>query len=101
MVSIPHGDWAIQCVLINDQTVMNHDGIRALEVLDGEWRLQPSAQQFFVTQMTSKSAVLESEGVTYYADFEIDGGQLNLHLSRPNLKEKISLEAKAIASDVN
>jgi hypothetical protein len=99
MISIPYGDWMIQSVLINDTTVMNHDGIRALEILDGEWRLQPATQKFNVTQLTSKSAVLESNGVTYHADFAIEGTHMSMQLSRPNLKERISLEAESITAN--
>ena len=100
MSSIPIGDWAIKCVLVNDETVMNNEGMRALEILDREWVIQPAGQRFKILQLTSKSAVLESEGGTYYADFQIDANKLSLQLSRPNFKEKIRIAAKAITADV-
>jgi hypothetical protein len=100
MSSIPNGDWAIQCVLLNDQTVVNSDSIRALEILDLEWVIQPAGQRFKVRQLTSKSAVLESNGQTYYAEFQVDGSQLNLQLSRQNVKETLTVEAFSITADV-
>lgn len=100
MISIPYGDWAIDSVLINETTVMNNEGVRALEILARNWILQPSGQHFQVLQLTSSSAVLKSNGETFCADFKIDGDHLTLHFSRPNLKEKISFEATAISADV-
>ena len=100
MSSIAKGDWAIECVLINDQTVMNNDSIRALEVLDREWVIQPAGQRFKIYQLTSKSAILESNGETFYADFEVDGSLLKLQLSRQNVRETVTMEAFAITADV-
>jgi len=100
MSSIAKGDWAIDCVLINDQTVMNNDSMRAIEILDREWVVQPAGQRFKICQLTSKSAVLESNGETYYADFQVDGGLLKLQLSRQNVKETVTVEAYAMSADV-
>ena len=100
MISIPHGGWAIQSVLINGTTVMNNEGIRAIEVLEGEWVLKPSGQPFQVIQLNSTSAILRSNGETYYADFEVKGNNLSLHLSRADFNEKISFLAESISADV-
>jgi hypothetical protein len=100
MSSIAKGDWAIDCVLINDQTVMNNDGFRALEILDREWVIQPLGQRFKICQLTPKSAVLKSNGETYYADYQVDGGSLTLRLARQNVKETVTVEAYAITADV-
>ena len=97
---IPNGDWAIDCVLVNDETVLNNEGMRALEIEVRDWVIQPSGQRFKVTQLTSNSAVLDSNGETYYAIFEVNGSNLDLQLSRPNLKEKIRIKAEAITADV-
>ncbi len=99
MISIPYGDWAIESVLVNETTVVNNDGIRALEILELEWILQPSGQSFQVIQLTSTSAVLRSDGETYFADFEVNGSHLSLQLSRPNLEERISVQAVSISAD--
>ena len=100
MTTISKGGWAIECVLINDQTVMNNEGMRALEILDTEWVIQPAGQRFRICQLTSKSAILESNGQTYYVDFEVDGSLLKLKLSRQNVKETVTLEAFAMTADV-
>lgn len=100
MIAIPYGDWVIQSVLINGTTVMNNEGIRAIEIQELEWVLQPSGQPFHVVQLTQTSAVLRSNGKTFYANFEVNGNHLSLHLSRQNLKETVSFEAEAISTDV-
>ena len=100
MTCIPHGDWAINCILINETTVMNDDAIRGLEISESEWVLKPIGQRFKVVQSTSNSAVLESKGETYYADFQASGGSLVLQMSRPNFKERIRIEAVAVTADV-
>lgn len=100
MNSIATGDWAIECILINDQTVINSDGMRALEVRDHEWLIQPGGQRFVVCKKTADTAVLESEGETYYADFHVDASKLKLRLSRQNVKETVTFDAYAITADV-
>jgi len=105
MDSIPVGNWEIECVIVNRTTVMNNEGIRALEILKDQWVIQPSGQRFQVRQLTNKSnglksAVLESNGETYYADFKVNGNSLQLAMSRPNIKETIHIEAVAISADV-
>ena len=100
MSPIPYGDWAIECVLVNETTVMNNDGIRALEISEHEWVLQPSGQRFKVLHLTSKSAVLESQGETFHAYFEIRANHLSLQMSRASVKETLRIEAEAISADV-
>lgn len=100
MNSIATGDWAIECVLINDQTVINSDSLRTLKVYEREWVLLPAGQAFKVCRSTMNSAVLESNGETYYADFEVEGSCLTLKLSRQNVKETLTFEAIAINADV-
>ena len=100
MSFIPEGDWAIECVLINQVTVMNNEGMRAVEVKDDAWVIQPAGQRFRICQSTAKSAVLESNGEVFYADYEVDGNKLLVDLSRRNIKEVVSFEAVAITADV-
>lgn len=100
MSSIPHGDWAIECVLINEETVLNSDGVRALEIHKDEWVIQPNGQRFRVRQTAKKSAVLESEGHVYFADYEVQGSNLMLKLSKENVRETLTIEAVAITADV-
>jgi hypothetical protein len=100
MISIPYGGWAIQSVLINDTTVMNNEGVRAIEVLEHEWVLQPSGQPLQVVILNSTSAILRSNGDTYDADFEVNGNHLTLHISRRDLNEKVTFEAESITADV-
>lgn len=100
MSPIPNGDWSIDCVLINETTVMNNDSIRALEINQHQWVLQPSGQRFKVLHMTSNSAVLESQGETYHANFEVRANRLSLQMSRANIKEMLRIEAEAITADV-
>jgi len=100
MNSIPKGNWQIDCVILNEVTVVNNDGMRGLEILEDEWVIQPSNQRFRIRQTTNDSAILESNGQVFRADFEINGSKLGLKLSRPNLKETIKIEAIAITADV-
>lgn len=105
MNSIPNGNWDIECVLINNRTVLNDDAIRCLEIYDDEWVIQPAKQRFRVRQTSTKSnglmsAVLESKGDVYFADFKVKGSNLTLSMSRPNIKEVITFEAIAITADV-
>ena len=100
MNSIPKGNWHIECVIVNGTTVMNNEGIRGLEIFDDQWVIQPSNQQFEIRQATADSAVLESNGEVYYADFKVSGSRLSIKMSRPNIKETVTMEAVAITADV-
>ena len=100
MSSIPIGSWHIECVLINEETVMNYDSIRGLEIKKDEWVIQPSGQRFRIRQSAGKTAVLESNGDVYFADYEVDGSSLTVKMSRQNMKETITVEAVAITADV-
>ena len=100
MKFIATGDWAIECILVNDQTVINSDGMRALEVRDREWLIQPGGQRFVVCQISADRAVLESNGETYYADYHVDASKLKLRLSRQNVKETVTFDAYAVTADV-
>ena len=100
MSTIPQGNWAIECVLINEETVMNSDTVRGLKILKDEWVIQPVGQRFRIRQSSGKTVVLESEGEVYFADFEVNGCNLKLNLSRQNVKETLMIEATAINADV-
>ncbi len=100
MSSIPTGDWAIECILVNHETVMNNEGMRALEIREDEWVIQPAGQRFRIRQSTSKTALLESNGEIFYADFEAEGCELKLTLAREDRNETVSIEAVAITADV-
>ena len=100
MSSIPTGNWQIECILINDETVMNYESIRGLEILKDEWVIQPSGQRFRIRQSAGNTAVLESNGQVYFADFEVDGCSLKLKMSRQNVKETIGIDAVAITADI-
>ena len=100
MSSIPKGEWAIESIIVNRQTVVNNDGMRALQILDDEWVIQPAGQRFRIRQSTSKTAVLESNGEVFYADYKVNGSDLNVTLARKNRNETVSIEAVAITADV-
>jgi len=100
MSSIPVGSWAIKRIFINDEMVLESEGVRAIQIFDRKWVLQPAGQLFKITQLTTNSAVLESNGETFYAEFKIDSNLLDLQLSRANRKEVIRISAEAITADV-
>ncbi|MDG1874068.1 MAG: hypothetical protein P8J27_09155 [Mariniblastus sp.] len=105
MSSIPVGNWDIECVLVNQTTVMNNDGIRALEILEDEWVIQPAGQRFRIRQAMKQSsglnsAVLESGGEVYFVEFSVEGNSMSLAMSRPHIKETIHIEAVAIGDRV-
>ena len=100
MISIPYGHWAIQSVLVNDTTVVNNESIRAIEILERTWVLQPSGQRFQVIKLNSTSAIIRSNGENYDAEFEVDGNHLTMHLSRKDLNERVTFEAESISADV-
>ena len=105
MSSIPKGFWDIESVIINNRTVLNDDSIRCLEIHDDEWVIQPARQRFRVRQTSTKSnglrsAVLESKGEVYFADFKVSGSNLVLTMSRQNVKEVVTFECVAITADV-
>lgn len=98
---IPNGCYEIRCVLINAETVVNDDGVRELEIRDGEWIIQPSGQRFEIEQIQGERAILNSNGHRYFADVTLAGaGTIELELKRENVSETISVEATLIESAI-
>jgi len=100
MSALRAGKWQIQAVLVNDQTVLNNDGFRHLEITTSEFVVQPIGFRFAIQQSTPRSAVLESRGQIYFADFSLQGDAIDLKLSRPNFAETIRIEAEFIDEDI-
>ncbi|MEM7453149.1 MAG: hypothetical protein AAF456_02230 [Planctomycetota bacterium] len=88
------GRWQIASVLVNSETVLNSEGFRQLDVSGDEIAIEPAGFRFKVQQSTPKSAVLELNGRVYFADFSIKEDTIHLKLSRPEMDEKINIEAE-------
>ena len=96
---VPKGSYEILCVLINSETVVNDDGVRELEINDGEWIIQPSGQRFEIEQIKGGRALLRSSGHRYFAEVELTGaGSIQIDLKRENVSETISVEATLVES---
>ena len=100
MNSIPLGSWQIESVVVNETTVVNNDSIRGLEIFKDEWVIQPLNQRFQLRDVQEGSIVLDSNGRAYFAKFEVNGDRLKLKMSRPKIKETITIDAVAITADV-
>ncbi len=99
MFSIPEGVYAINCVLLNSETVVNNEAIRFVEVYHDRWTLQPANQQFRVIRAYSNSAMLNRNGKAYVAEFTIDQqGHLKVDLKQEGVTQMLSIEAKLLAS---
>ncbi len=95
------GAWQINSVLVNqDQTVLNDEGFRVLEVAEESIAIEPAGLRFKVQQKTSNSAVLESSGRVYFADWVINEDNVRVKFSRPEMEETISISAVLEPSEV-
>ena len=99
MFSIPEGVYAISCVLLNSETVVNNEAIRFVEVYHDRWTLQPANQQFRVVRAYSNSAMLNRNGKAYVAEFEIDQqGNLKIDLKQEGVAQMLSIEARLLTT---
>ena len=94
MSAFRQGKWRIQSVIVNSETVVNNEGFLRLEVEGIELAIQPAGFRFKIQQSTARSAVLESRGQVYFADFNCEDDVLQLNLSRPGLSETIQITAE-------
>lgn len=99
MTTIPQGHYDIECVLIDTETVMNNEGLRGLQINPDSWYLRPAEQRFDVLRQDGRSAVLVSNGHTYYAQVDhLDERQLKISLTRENIQNTIMIEARKSCS---
>ena len=96
MVAIPKGDWSILSITVDDQSVQNKEGFEMIELSDDVITIHPSGMTFNVQQATEHSAVLESQGQVFFADYKTSDQdkQLNLRLTRPRFAETIDIQAQ-------
>ena len=94
------GTWHIETVLVNKETVMNNEGFTGLEVSDNEIVIQPVGMRFKVEQETMHSAIMESRGQVYFADWTVDNTAIELVISRPDVKDTITFSAKRVEAPV-
>ena len=94
------GQWQIQSVLVNDQTVLNNEGFLRLDITPTELAIEPIGFRFRIEQSTAKSAVLESRGRVFFADFVIKDDEIDLKLTRPELTETIRIGAEFMEASV-
>ena len=95
-----NGNWDVKSILINEETVMNNEGFQTLKITDDEFEILPIGFRFRIRQSTSKTAVLESRGQVFYANFSLDRTVLTIELARPKFKETIRLEAELVTATV-
>ena len=94
------GLWQIESVLVNEQTVVNNEGFLRLDVSENDFVIQPLGFRFYVQQQTPQSAVLESGGRVFFADFLVKDDAVHLKLTRPEFDEVIHIGAKYVESCV-
>ncbi len=100
MSTFSEGTWHIETVLVNKETVMNNEGFTGLEVSKDEIVIQPVGMRFNVEQETMHSAILESRGQIYYADWSVDGPTIELVVSRPDVRDTITFSATRVKAPV-
>ena len=100
MSFFPNGEWRIKGVLINQETVLNNEGFQFLQIQDDDLVILPADIHFQVKQSRPSSAVLESRGQVYFAEFAAVGKRFALELSRPKFREKIQIEAELVTANV-
>lgn len=100
MSAFRSGQWQIQSVLVNDQTVLNNEGFLNLDIEGDELTINPIGFRFQIKQETTDGAVLESKGRVFFADIIIDEDTIDLKLTRPDFDETIRIGAEYVAEPV-
>ncbi len=103
MNKIQPGRWAIESIMINTTTVMNFEGFEYLEVEEGKISIQPIGIQFAVTESNQRRAVLLSRGRVFLIEFEVQGNELKMTMTRPKFSDTFQVTAQLQESlvDVN
>ncbi len=100
MCTLRAGNWQIQSVLLNEQTVLNNEGFLRLEITPTELLIQPIGFRFKIQFSTPRTAILESRGEVYFVDYVHKGNTVELKLTRPELSDWIQIGAELIETDV-
>ena len=100
MTTLRPGLWQIESVLVNEQTVLNDEGFLRLDVTENDFVIQPIGFRFNIQQLSTRSAVLESGGRVFFADFFVDENAIHLKLTRPDVDETIHIGATYMEAGV-
>ena len=100
MHTLRPGLWQIESVLVNEQTVINDEGFLRLDVTENDFVIQPIGLRFNFQQLTPRSAILESGGRAFLADFLVNENAIHLKLTRPEIDETIHIGATYMEASV-
>lgn len=98
---IRRGNWEIQAVIVNSETVMNDEGFRRLEFANNEMVIQPVGFRFQLSESSDNEVVFMSRGQIFNAAINLDGEHVHLELTRPKFDESISIEAEYVPGTVS
>ena len=93
---MPKGEWSILSINVDNQSVHNSEGFERIEMSDNVMTIRPAGMKFTVQHVTERTAVLESQGQVFFADYKTSrqDQQLNLRLTRPQFAETIDIRAQ-------
>lgn len=93
---MPKGEWSILSINVDSQSVHNSEGFERIEMSDNVMTIRPAGMKFTVQHVTERTAVLESQGQVFFADYKTSrqDQQLNLRLTRPQFAETIDIRAQ-------
>jgi hypothetical protein len=93
MLQIPTGTHAIENVRLDGMAVVDNDRVRAFQIEQDFWVIQPAMQRFDVIHINNQAAALRSGNQTYFAEFRmLDEGTLLIQLRREHRKKVYSFE---------
>ncbi len=99
MQVFPTGRWRIEMILVDRKTVMNNEGFCGLLITENELQILPAGMLFSIKQSSDGTAVLQSRGQDFYAEYKYENDVLEIELSRPKFNETILIEAVLVAAD--
>jgi hypothetical protein len=93
MFQIPTGTHSIENVRLDGMAVVDNDRVRAFQIEQDCWVIQPAMQRFDVVHINNKAAALRSGNQTYFAEFRmLSEDILLIQLRREHGKKVYSFE---------
>ena len=93
MQVFPSGRWRIEMILIDRKTILNNEGFRDILITENELQILPAGMSFSVKQASESTAILQSRGQDFYAQYRLENDVLEIELSRSKFNETILIEA--------
>lgn len=94
MSPLPTGNWLIESVIVNSETIVDDNEFVELHVREDELLIQPVGIRFLIAEENDEGLMLVSNGQMYRAQHHRDDRDFVITMKRPEISDTIKIHAR-------